>query len=42
MIIYGKFKFKDSLDRNLLSRSKMGQSLAEKKIEKKIIKGVNE
>jgi len=37
MSIYGKFKVKDSLNRNLLSRSNMGQSLAVKNI-----KGVNE
>jgi len=36
--IYGKFKVKDSLDRNLLSRSDMEHYLAEKIN----IKGVNE
>jgi len=34
---YGKFKFKDSLDENILSWSNMDHCLAEKKI-----KGVNE
>jgi len=37
MRIYGKFKVKDSLDRNLLSRSNMDQSGC-----KKNIKGDNE
>jgi len=32
MSVFGKFKFKDSLDRNILSRSNMDHCLAEKKI----------
>jgi len=39
MSVFGKFKFKDSLDRNILRRSNMDHCLAEKK---KNIKGVNE
>jgi len=31
MSVFGKFKFKDSLERNILSRSNMDHCLAEKK-----------